>query len=88
LNTVSFPDMRKIPPPTRPTDFASRTCLASLNDAGAGFGAAGAGAGAIGAEFPSRGGDRVEGGWTTRRELTGFKRISSPLLLGWVTMGV
>lgn len=88
LNTVLFPDMRKIPPPTRPTDFASRACLASLNDdAGVGFDAAGAGAGFIGADFPSGGGGGVEGGWTTRRELTGFKRRSSPLPLGWVTMG-
>lgn len=61
LNTVSFPDMRKIPPPTRPADFASRTCLASMKDAGVGFGAAGAEAGAMGANFPS-GGCGVEGG--------------------------
>ena len=74
LNTVSFPDMRKIPPPTRPADFASRTCLASLNDAGVGFGAAGTG----GAVFPS-------GGRT--RELMGFKRRSSLLPVGCVTLG-
>jgi hypothetical protein len=47
LNTVSLPDTRKMPPPTRPTDFASRACFASLNDVGVGFCcAAGAGAGA------------------------------------------
>jgi hypothetical protein len=80
-NTVSFPDMRKIPPPTRPADFASRTCLASLNDAGVGFGATGAGAGVIGADFPS--GE----GWRTRRELMGFKRRSSPSPVDWVTTG-
>ena len=82
LNTVSFPDMRKIPPPTRPTDFASRACLASLKDEGVGFGAAGAGVGAavgaIGTDFPSGGGGGAEEGWRTRRELMGFKRISSP----------
>lgn len=39
LNTVSFPDMRKMPPPTRPADIlSSRTCFASLNDAGFGSG--------------------------------------------------
>jgi hypothetical protein len=38
LNTVSFPDTRKMPPPTRPADcFSSRTCFASLNDVGLGF---------------------------------------------------
>lgn len=73
LNTVSFPDIRKIPLPTRPADFASRTCLASLNDAGVGFGA-----GAGGADFPS-------GGRT--RELMGFKRRSSLAPVGCVTVG-
>jgi len=91
LNTVSFPDMRKIPPPTRPTDFASRACLASLKDEGVGFGAAGAGAGAgagaIGADFPSGWGGDVEEGWRTRRELMGFKRRSSSPPVGWVMMG-
>jgi len=84
LNTVSLPDMRKIPPPTCPADFASRTCLASLNDAGVGFGEAeaGAGEGAIGVDFPSEGGD-----WETRRELMGFKRISLSVLVGWVMTG-
>ena len=86
LNTVSFPDTRKIPPPTRPTDFASRACLASLNDAGVGFGAAGAGAG-TGTGFASEGGGGVEEGWGTRRELMGFKRMSSSPPVGWVTMG-
>lgn len=91
LNTVSFPDMRKIPPPTRPTDFASRACLASLKDEGVGFGAAGAGvgagAGAIKANFPSGGGGGVEEGWRTRRELIGFKRRSSSPPVRWVMMG-
>jgi hypothetical protein len=76
LNTESFPDMRKIPPPTRPADFVSRTCLASLNDVGVGFGTAGAGAGGIGVEFSSGGGGGMEGVWETRRELMGFSRIS------------
>jgi hypothetical protein len=88
LNTVSFPDMRKIPPPTRPTDFASRACLASLKDEGVGFGAAGAGAGVIGANFPSGWGGDVEEDWRTRRELMGFKRRSSSPPVGWVMMGV
>jgi hypothetical protein len=43
LNAVSFPDVRKIPLPTRPPDFASRTCLASLNDVCDGFSRARAG---------------------------------------------
>lgn len=86
LNTVSFPDIRKIPPPTRPADFASRTCLASLNDGTAG---AGAGAGGIGVDFPSGGGGGggVEGVWETRRELMGFSRRSLSSLVGWVTTG-
>jgi hypothetical protein len=58
LKTVSFPDTRKIPPPTRPAFFSSRTCFASLNDAGPGSAAAGLGSG------------DVESG----RELMGFKR--------------
>ena len=77
LNTVSFPDTRKIPLPTCPADFALRTCLASLSDAGAGDGTAGAGG--IGVEFASGGGGAgagVEGVWETRRELMGFSRIS------------
>jgi hypothetical protein len=87
LNTVSLPDMRKMPPPTRPADFASRACFASLNDAGVGFcvagarasagagtgGAAAAAAAAVGVGFPSEGGG-VEGDST--RELMGFRRAS------------
>lgn len=79
LNIVSFPDTRKMPPPTRPTDFVSRACLASLNDAGGlGFGVTGAASGAgsdvdvdagAGVDCPSGG---AEGDST--RELTGFKR--------------
>lgn len=90
LITVSFPDVRKIPPPTRPTDFASRTCLASLNDVGVGFGTAGADAdaGGIGVEFSSGGGGGVEGVWETRRELMGFSRRSLPSpVVSWVTTG-
>jgi hypothetical protein len=75
LNTVFFSDTRKMPPPTRPADFASRTCLASLNDVSVGFGTAGAGAGGIGVDFSSGGGGGVEGVWRTRRELMGFSRI-------------
>ena len=88
LNTVSFPDTRKIPPPTRPADFTSRACLASLNDAGVGFGTAGAGG--IGVEFASGGGGAggcVEGVWETRRELMGFNRRSVLSPVGWVIMG-
>ena len=86
-NTVSFPDMRKIPPPTRPTDFASRTCFASLNDVGVGFGTAGAGG--IGVDFPSGGGggSDVEGVWETRRELMGFNRRSLSSPVGLVRTG-
>jgi hypothetical protein len=85
-NTVSSPDMRKIPPPTRPADFASRTCLASLNDVSVGFGTAGAGG--IGVDFSSGdGGAGVEGVWETRRELMGFSRRSLSSLVSWVTMG-
>jgi hypothetical protein len=76
-NTVFFSDTRKIPPPTRPADFSSRTCLASLNDVSAGFGTAGAGvdAGDIGVEFRSAGGGGcAEEVWETRRELMGFSR--------------
>jgi hypothetical protein len=64
LKTVSFPDTRKIPPPTRPACFSSRTCFASLNDAGSGFGV---GPGSAAAGLGSR---DVE----SRRELMGFKR--------------
>ena len=90
LNTVSFPDTRKIPPPTRPADFASRTCLASLNDVSGGFGTAAAGG--IDVDFPSGnggdgGGGGEEGVWETRRELMGFSRTSLPSPVGWVTMG-
>lgn len=79
LNTVFFSDTRKIPPPTRPADFSSRTCLASLNDVSAGFGTVGAGVdgGGIGVDFPSVGagaGGCAEEGWETRRELIGFNR--------------
>ena len=88
LNTVSFPDTRKIPPPTRPADFASRTCLASLNDVGVGFGTTGAGAGGIGVEVSSEGGGGgVKGIWETRRELMGFSRISLLSPVGWVRTG-
>jgi len=66
LKTVSFPDMRKIPPPTRPTDFASRACFASAKDAGFGFCVAGA---ASGVEF---------GEGVSVRELMGFRRLPSP----------
>lgn len=86
-NTVSFPDMRKIPPPTRPTDFASRTCFASLNDVGVGFGTAGAGGNGV--DFPSggSGGSGVEGVWETRRELMGFNRRSLSSPVGLVRTG-
>jgi hypothetical protein len=91
LNTVSFPDMRKIPPPTRPADFASRSCLASLNDdVSVGFGTAGSGAGSIGVDFPfpsKGGGGGVEGVLETRRELMGFSRRSLSSLVSWVTTG-
>jgi hypothetical protein len=65
--TVSLPDMRKMPPPTRPTDFASRVCFASLNDdADVGFWVMGAVAGAssVGVDV---GGDNT-------RELMGFRK--------------
>jgi hypothetical protein len=90
LKTVSFPDMRKIPPPTSPADFASRTCLASLNDVGVGFDTAGAGTGGIVVDFSSEGGGGgggVEGVWETRRVLMGFRRTSLSLLVSWVTTG-
>jgi hypothetical protein len=87
LNTVSFPDVRKIPPPTRPADFASRTSLASLNEVSVGFGTAGAGG--TGVDFPSGGGGGgVEGVSETRRELMGFSRRSLSSLVGRVTTGV
>lgn len=81
--TVSLPDMGNMPPPTRPTDFASRACLASLNDAGVGFCVAGGcdvdvdgggGGGGVGSLWV---GVCVEGDST--RELMGFRRS----LLGW-----
>ena len=85
-NTVFFPDTRKIPPPTRPTDFASRTCLASLNDVGVGFGTAGAGG--TGVDFPSGGGGGgVDWVWETRRELMGFSRRSLSSPVGLVRTG-
>lgn len=57
---MSFPDTRKIPPPTRPAFFSSRTCFASLNDdASSGFGIGPASASA---------------GLEIRRELMGLKR--------------
>ena len=60
LKTVSFPDTRKIPPPTRPAFFSSRTCFASLyDDAGSGFGVGPA---------------STSAGFEIRRELMGFKR--------------
>lgn len=80
LNTVSLPDMRKMPPPTRPTDFTSRACFASLKDDGGSVdfcaveAGAGAGAGAAGVDFASGGVD-VEG--CSVRELMGFRRSLS-----------
>jgi hypothetical protein len=65
LKTVSFPDTRNMPPPTRPAFFSSRTCFASLNDAGSGFGVGPGSAAAAGL-----GSGDVE----SRRELMGFKR--------------
>lgn len=76
LITVSLPDTRNMPPPTRPTDFASRACFASLNDVGVGFCVAvgravdvGVGSSLVGADV---GGDST-------RELMGFRRS----LVGW-----
>ena len=78
LNTVSLPDMRKMPPPTRPTDFTSRACFASLKDGGGSGGfcvvGAGAGAGAAGVDLASGGVD-AEG--DSVRELMRFRRSSS-----------
>jgi hypothetical protein len=59
LNTVSFLDTQKIPLLTHPADFASHTCLASLNEAGADDGTARAGG--IGVEFASGGGGASAG---------------------------
>ena len=67
LKTVSLPDTRKIPPPTRPALFSSRTCFASLNDAGSGFGVVTVSAVGADADLGSR---DVE----SRRELMGLKR--------------
>ena len=64
---VSFPDMRKMPPPTRPAFFSSRTCFAALNDAGSGFGVGPASAVGAAVGLGSR---DVE----SRRELMGLRR--------------
>jgi hypothetical protein len=82
LNTVSLPDMRKMPPPTRPTDFTSRACFTSLKDGGGrvGFCVVGAGAGAgvgtgvAGVDLASGG---VDAGGDRVRELMGFRRSPS-----------
>jgi len=67
-----------MPPPTRPTDFASRACFASLNDAGVGFCAAGGCGVDVGVGVGSLlVGVGVEGDST--RELMGFRRS----LVGW-----
>ena len=73
LITVSLPDMRNMPPPTRPTDFASRACFASLNDVGAGFCVpGGCGVGVDAGVGLSLVGADVEGDST--RELMGLRR--------------
>ena len=76
LNTVSLPDIGNIPPPTRPADFASRACFASLNDAGVGFCVAGGCGVDVGVGLSlvvvSVVGDNT-------RELMGFRRS----LVGW-----
>ena len=72
FKTVSFPDTRKMPPPTRPTFFSSRTCFASLNEAGFGVGPASAVGTAV--DLGSR---DVE----SRRELMGFRRSFVALVL-------
>lgn len=77
LITVSLPDMRNIPPPTRPTDFASRACFASLNDAGVEFCVAGGSGVDVGGGLLLVAGVDVEGDST--RELMGFRRS----LVGW-----
>ena len=71
LNAMSFLDIQKIPPLTRPADFASHTCLASLNDVSVGFGTAGTGG--IAVDFPSGGGG-VKGVWETQQELQEAKQ--------------
>jgi len=76
LNAVSLPDIRNMPPPTRPTDFASRACFASLNDAGVGFCVAGGCGVDVGVGL-SLVGVGVVGDST--RELMGFRRS----LVGW-----
>ena len=73
---VSLPDIRNMPPPTRPTDFASRACFASLNDAGVGFCVAGGCGVDVGVGL-SLVGVGVVGDST--RELMGFRRS----LVGW-----
>jgi hypothetical protein len=73
LNTVLFPIIRQMPPPPpRPAVIlSSRTCLASLNDAGFGFGAVAEAAATFdGVGFGS-------GGAVSRmREVMAFKRSS------------
>jgi hypothetical protein len=76
LKTVSFPDTRKMPPPTRPAFFSSRTCFASLNEAGFGVGPASAVGAAV--DLGSR---EVE----SRRELMGFRRSFVVLVLAGVS---
>jgi len=75
LDTVSLPDMWKMPPPTRPTDFTSRACFASLKDDGGSVGfCADAGAGAAGVDLASGGVDAED---DSVRELMGFRRSPS-----------
>lgn len=81
LITVSLPDTRNMPPPTRPTDFASRACFASLNDVGAAFCVAG-GCGIDAGVGSSLVGADVEGDST--RELMGFRRS----LVGWEALAL
>ena len=68
LKKVSFSDMRKIPPPTCPAFFSSRTCFASLNDVDSDFGVVPASA--VGADDTDLGSRDVE----SMRELMGLKR--------------
>jgi hypothetical protein len=80
LNAVSFPRIRKMPPPTRPADFfSSRTCFASLNDAGFDFWVAAA---TSDEDFGS------DGGVSNTRELMAFKRSISDCLVSMVDVGV
>jgi hypothetical protein len=67
LKTVSCPDTGKIPPPMRPAFFSSRTCFASLNDAGSGFGVVPSSAVGTAVDLGSRDAE-------SRRELIGLNR--------------